>query len=161
MILITYAYEAEAKFLKELVKGSIFEDKIIWSRFLSAKDLVIDEKVKLILNIGFAGALNQELALGQVILVEDPARLFTSKDPVTSIELRDKLRKETGADVVDMEGHILFDLAKANNLPIKCFKVISDMADNDAWQMVKQNSDKWSKALGSVVYEYLCNNSGI
>lgn len=196
MIVITYAYETEVAAFKQLVKNSLFDGKLTFHNFRKSP-LILENSRDLILNMGFAGALDQNLALGQVVLIKQvidaqtnqkviidstahqlaaefatneslpKVRLLTSKEPVTDSVLRDELRQKTGADIVDMEGFSLFEIARQGGIPIVSFKVISDNADNDAWQMVKQNTDKWSEALGQTVFEFIKyyeskrNNTGV
>lgn len=179
MLAITYAYEPEVKALKRLVEASDFESRLILHRWDGKNDF--GDNIKLIVNVGFAGALNSDLALGEVVLVDEvmgadnrvvkldfalqenvqqkKVRLLTRSEPVTSAVLRDQLFEDTKADIVDMEGSFLLMAAKSKSVPLVIFKVVSDMADNDAWQMVKQNSQRWSNILGETVFEYLGNYS--
>ena len=176
MTAVVYAYEPEVRVLKELVKESSWQDKISWYKWPTFPD-----NADLILNVGFAGCLNPNLALGQVVLVDkiladskEPiflndsqaenfckshnlslTTLLTAQNPVTSILDRDELRQKTGADIVDMEGHHLYSLAKKNNMPLISLKVISDNADSDVWQTIKQNSERWSEILGKTAFELL------
>lgn len=182
--------------LRRLVKSSFFDGKLSFQN-VRKSPLSLENSEQLVLNVGFAGALNQNLPLGQVVWVMEvvngqtnekvkidssvhnlltefadkeslpKVRLLTSKNPITNSSLRDELRQKTGADIVDMEGFNIFEMAEQNGLPIASFKVISDNADNDAWQMVKQSTNKWSEALGQVVFEFIkfyeskCNHTGI
>lgn len=183
MIAITYAYEPEIKALKRLVDNSDFTSMVIWHRWDGRNGF--DDNVKLIVNVGFAGALGNKLALGEVVFVDSvvgsdnkpvalktnsagekfvcenvikKVRLFTSKEPIQSAELRDKLFEQTRAEVVDMEGRFILRAAKEKNVPFVSFKVVSDMADSDTWLMVKQYNEQWSTALANTVVNFLNAN---
>jgi len=180
MISIVYAYPLEVKVLKELASENDLQAEICWHRWPS-----LSSKTEgLIFNVGFAGCLNPGLALGQVVLVnrimaegEEPvllegfnqtlaekyckrynlplATLLTVENPLTSVTKRDELRQSTGADVVDMEGHRLYSLAKKKNIAVVSMKVISDNADSDTMQTIRQNSGRWSENLGKTAFKFL------
>ena len=61
---------------------------------------------------------------------------------------------KSNADIVDMEGHYLFEMLD-ERASFVSFKIISDNADNDAWNNVKQYGDKWSNVLGETVAEFI------
>ena len=78
MILINYAYSAEVKTLKELVDKANFQKKVAWLRLASSKPRLgqwlnmnaFPMKPELILNMGFAGNLNSNFSLGDVVLID-------------------------------------------------------------------------------------------
>ncbi len=151
----------------------------------------------LIINAGFAGRINIGLSLGQVVLVSDitideassklplsgsrkirkftgdrgvdSVLLVTSKAPITSVSARQALRSQTGADIVDMEGGHLCNLADESGIPFISFKVISDDADHRSWDTIKRNNDRWAGRLAAVVFDFIdfyvdennCNHTGI
>lgn len=189
MILVTYAYPIEVKHLQDLAKNSMHKNEIDWFRwpydgpFIKAlKDP--KKNIDMVLNVGFAGALGSNIALGQVVIVDrifadgadgykkiewshqladrfvnekniTRASLLTSEDPVISVDHRDELRSKSTADLVDMEGLYIYMAAKKCDLPLLSFKVVTDNADNDAWLNIKSNGEKFSKALGETVKEFL------
>ncbi len=95
---------------------------------------------------GFTGGLNQELALSDLIWDADPgfpARrwletsggrrgsfLCKSTIAVTAVA-KSALRRETGADAVEMESGVLRTLCHQRGIPSATFRVISDTAGTD------------------------------
>ncbi|TET52901.1 MAG: hypothetical protein E3J54_05480, partial [Actinobacteria bacterium] len=80
---------------------------------------------------------------------------LTTKTPLTDPVLRDELRLETKADIVDMEALYLFISANNLKLPFVSLKVVSDNADNDAILNIKQYGKQWSKVLGKVAFDFI------
>jgi len=179
-ISIVYAYPLEVKGLKELASENDLQVELSWQRWPS-----LPSKTEgLIFNVGFAGCLNPGLALGQVVLVnriiaegQEPvvlegfnqtraekyckrqnlslATLLTVDNPLTSVTKRDELRQKTGADLVDMEGHRLYKLARERRVSFISLKIISDYADADTWQDLRQNSGRFSDILGKTAFKFL------
>ncbi len=187
MIVITYAHPLEVKGLKKKLINAGLDQKVDWFRFNPERRDGLESLTgdySLILNVGFAGALNQSLALGQVVLVDrlikneewqetslkskswEEAQVFaeangisnssllTVDNPVTSLQVRDEFRAKSNADIVDMESHYLFEMLD-ERASFVSFKIVSDNADNDAWNNVKQYGDKWSNILGETVAEFI------
>lgn len=100
----------------------------------------------LVLTCGYAGALNPELALGQIVFradskVPNASRLeslggravrFLHSDTVvvTAVD-KARLRAETGADAVEMESATIRDACRALGIPSATVRVISDTASQD------------------------------
>ena len=97
---------------------------------------------RLIIAAGFAGGLNPELKLGQMILddsdlsehglnLSGPAALFhgkihyASKVMVTPFE-KASLRKESNADAVDMESSAVRSIARSHRIPMVALRVVTD-----------------------------------
>ncbi|TET52753.1 MAG: hypothetical protein E3J54_05795, partial [Actinobacteria bacterium] len=158
MIVIAYAYQAEIGGFKKLIENSKFEKLVTWQKVNEAGSLdkIKAQNAELILNVGFVGALNPKLALGEAVLVDkllfmkenkiikqlivgtktheialdfaqenriSVASLLTTKTSVTDPVLRDEIRLETKADIIDMEASYLFESAKSLKLPFVSFKV--------------------------------------
>jgi adenosylhomocysteine nucleosidase len=100
---------------------------------------------RLIVAAGFAGGLNPELKLGQMILddsdlsghglnLSGPEALFhgkihsASKVLVTPLE-KASLRRESNADAVDMESAAVRSVAKKRGIPMVALRVITDPYD--------------------------------
>lgn len=66
VISIVYAYKPEVKALKELIKKNKLQRQVRWYRWPSAPK----KSRGLLLNVGFAGGLNPNLSLGQVVLID-------------------------------------------------------------------------------------------
>lgn len=118
----------------------------------------------LIIAAGFAGGLNPELKLGQVILddadlqehglnLSGPAELFhgkihsASKVMVTPSE-KASLRKESEADAVDMESSAIRSIARSHRIPMIALRVITDPY-NEALPL---DFNQFMNSTGSVRY---------
>ena len=94
-------------------------------------------------SVGFAGALDPEMSVGEVIVpgrvidAKDGSRVETgatgcvlvSIDAIIGAEQKAKLAKTYGAKIVDMEAAAVARGAQAHNLPFSAVKVISDEID--------------------------------
>jgi len=100
----------------------------------------------LVLTCGFAGALNPELKIGDVLFDEDaecgleeilrsagaePARFNCAPRVVTTMIEKTALRQSTGADVVEMESGIIRRICQEKKIPSATVRVISDTATQD------------------------------
>ena len=100
---------------------------------------------RFILTCGFAGALNPQLAIGDVVFATDddslretlnragarPATLFcASRIAVTAAE-KTELRRTTGADAVEMESEAIQTVCREQGIPCATVRVISDSANED------------------------------
>ena len=189
MICIVFAHPPEVKELKDLIEQLGSKSEIVWLRWRSETDrplIAPHMKFDLILNVGFAGRLNENLALGEVVLVnaiKSPsindlpgqlqniesvsrfadnhkirtASLATASDPVTTLKAKQLLRSG-GADIVDMEAAHLLRLANESGLPFAAFKVVSDNADAGSWDTIKKHKHEWATNLAAVVYEFIQAN---
>jgi len=97
--------------------------------------------VERILSIGFCGALDPALRIGDIVVSgEVPGGLgasFVRGDVVSvdrvAITVREKcdLRAATGAAVVEMESAAVAEKARKWNVPFGCVRVVSDAAGED------------------------------
>ncbi len=186
MICIVFAHPPEVKELKDLIEQSRSDLEIVWLRWRRETDrplIASQMKFDLILNVGFAGRLNETLALGEVVLVNAikrastndrpdqlrkidnvsrfadshkirSASLATVSEPVTTPKAKQLLRSG-GADIVDMEAAHLLRIANESGLPFASFKVISDNADAGSWDTIKKHKHEWATNLAAVVYEFI------
>jgi adenosylhomocysteine nucleosidase len=112
---------------------------------------MIDAELKtsrpgLVLTCGYAGALNPELALGQIVFDADAAfpdasgleklggravRFVHSEKIVVTAVDKARLRAETGADAVEMESAIIRAACRDQGIPSATVRVISDTASQD------------------------------
>lgn len=102
-------------------------------------------KPKLVLTCGFAGGLNPELAIGDVVfmtgysaleerLAGADARLahfVTSERMAVTAAEKKKLRAETGADIVEMESGPILAICRESQIPCAMVRAISDTANED------------------------------
>jgi uridine phosphorylase len=99
-----------------------------------------------VLTCGFAGALNPEFKIGDVLFDEDydagmnkallssgtiPAKFYCSaRVAVTAVE-KAGLWRTTGADAVEMESAVIRTLCRERGIPSATIRVISDAAKDD------------------------------
>ncbi|HEX4264925.1 MAG TPA: hypothetical protein VH597_11345 [Verrucomicrobiae bacterium] len=99
-----------------------------------------------VLTCGFAGALNPEFKIGDVLFNEDidagmskallaagtiPAKFYCSvRVAVTGAE-KAELWRTTGADAVEMESSVIRALCRERGIPSATIRVISDAANDD------------------------------
>ena len=99
-----------------------------------------------VITSGFAGAINQHLQIGDLILAENfsdpsllglareilrdrkaaPIKLFTSSSIVDSISRRNEIARESGAAAVDMETGAILAICKAHGMPLLSLRAITD-----------------------------------
>lgn len=104
----------------------------------------------LVLTCGFAGGLNPDLKLGDVIFEPagpaandskliaaltsagaKPAKLFCADRIATTAMEKWQLHLDTGADAVEMESAAIYAVCAENNIPCVTVRVISDTAHED------------------------------
>lgn len=186
MVCLVYAYAQEVNSLKRAVSQLNLQQKIYWLNWRSGlKFKSPPANTKLIINVGFAGSLNNKFSCGQVCQIKlflakqngclvklkngnnkrvtklkmlqdvPSATLFTSRLPVVTEEKKQALVLETQADLVDMEAFWLFKYAQALNIPFWALKVVSDNADAEAEQKVKLNYRHYAQLLAKNVLPIL------
>jgi adenosylhomocysteine nucleosidase len=94
------------------------------ARMLEEKGIV-DE----IINIGFCGALDPVLKIGEII--QDPRRLLTCDRVAVTAEEKRNLFRNTSAAAVEMECDAVQAAAERWNVPFRCVKAVSDIASED------------------------------
>ena len=105
---------------------------------------------ELVLTCGFAGGLNSDLKLGDVIfesgkrkvksgILEErllaagakTAKFFCADRIATTVAEKTALREQTGADAVEMESAAIHAVCAERRIPCVTVRVISDTADED------------------------------
>jgi adenosylhomocysteine nucleosidase len=100
---------------------------------------------ELVLTCGFAGGLNPELKLGDIIFETSdetlrtkllgagakPIKIFCADCIATTVAEKKKLRDETGADAVEMESAAIHAVCRERGIPCATVRVISDTASED------------------------------
>lgn len=108
-------------------------------------DLLTREPPRQVFTCGFAGGLNPELKLGDVVFLTvhsdldrrlvqahaQPARFFCAWRIATTIREKAELRKATGADAVEMESEAIHKVCRQRGIPCATVRVISDAANED------------------------------
>jgi nucleoside phosphorylase len=98
-------------------------------------------KPRLLISSGFAGAVSESLQVGDVIVAENfsdaelasrakarRVKLFTADAMIDSVEERNEIARELGADAVDMETEVIAHACAAHSIPMLSLRVISDTA---------------------------------
>jgi nucleoside phosphorylase len=101
----------------------------------------------LVLTCGFAGGLNPELKLGEVVFEignrkseignklgaagAKPVKFVCADRIATTIAEKKKMRDETGADAVEMESAAIHAVCAEHDIPCATVRVISDTANED------------------------------
>ncbi len=97
---------------------------------------------KLVLTCGFAGGLNPELKIGDVVFITGYSALeerlaeadakhasfFSAPQIATTIAEKKQLRERTGADVVEMESGAILAVCRESRIPCAMVRAISDTA---------------------------------
>jgi adenosylhomocysteine nucleosidase len=100
---------------------------------------------KLVLTCGFAGGLNPDLKLGDVIFETSDEtlrakllgagakqlKIFCADRIATTVAEKKKLRDESGADAVEMESAAIHAVCRERGIPCTTVRVISDTASED------------------------------
>jgi adenosylhomocysteine nucleosidase len=122
---------------------------------------VVSYELKLVLTCGFAGGLNPDLKLGDVVFEmgrrrgdesqikvmsetphvvsyerliaagAQPAKFFCAERIATTVAEKRILRAQTGADAVEMESAAIHAVCAEKNIPCVTVRVISDTAHED------------------------------
>ncbi len=102
---------------------------------------------ELVLTCGFAGGLNADLKLGDVVFElsasnpqlstnllaagAKPATFFCADRVATTVTEKKQLREQTGADAVEMESATIHTICAEKKIPCATVRVISDTANED------------------------------
>jgi adenosylhomocysteine nucleosidase len=101
---------------------------------------------QLVLTCGYAGGLNPELQLGDVVFETDPSgrlaelllkhgakpgRFHCADRVVTTAMEKQALWQLTGADAVEMESGVVREICARRNIPTATVRVISDAVNQD------------------------------
>jgi adenosylhomocysteine nucleosidase len=111
----------------------------------SAREFLTTNSPKFVLTCGFAGGLNSDLKLGEVVFDTPdenlrtkllsagakPAKFFCADRIATTVAEKKRLREETGADAVEMESEAIHAACREFGIPCVTVRVISDTASED------------------------------
>jgi adenosylhomocysteine nucleosidase len=111
----------------------------------SLREFLANHSPELVLTCGFAGGLNPELKLGDVIFETSDEtlrtkllgagakqlKIFCADRIATTVAEKKKLRAEIGADAVEMESAAIHAVCRERGIPCATVRVISDTANED------------------------------
>jgi adenosylhomocysteine nucleosidase len=111
----------------------------------SLREFLATHSPKLVLTCGFAGGLNPDLKLGDIIFEASdetfrtkllgagakPFKIFCADRIATTVAEKKKLRAEIGADAVEMESAAIHAVCAEHRIPCTTVRVISDTANED------------------------------
>lgn len=137
-----FAWELKAKGERELLITGMGRRNAS-TRFAETLRRVNPDRV---LTCGFAGALNPEFKIGDVLFDEDydagiskellsagaiPAKFYCSVRVAVTAAEKAELWRTTGADAVEMESSVIRSLCRERGIPSATVRVISDAAHED------------------------------
>jgi adenosylhomocysteine nucleosidase len=164
MIAITFALATESSDLRRQLRETREDGHFVFGKIddrsvtilhtgVGAKNcserveaLLHKTRPRLVISSGFAGAVTDDLRVGDLMLAENfsdrevlarverilserkpgKARLFTSASIVDSVEQRDEIARASGAAAVDMETGSIFAVCNAHGVPLLSVRAISD-----------------------------------
>lgn len=150
--LVCFAVKEEAAEFKKIASGLVRLDEIlitgIGSRNAAEKLYPVLERRSFahVLTCGFAGALNPELKIGEVLFEADPesglaemlraagarpAKFHWASRVAITVAEKTELRRSTGADVVEMESGMIRSICRERKIRSATVRVISDTANED------------------------------
>jgi adenosylhomocysteine nucleosidase len=117
----------------------------------SVREFLATHSPELVLTCGFAGGLNPDLKLGEIVFEignqsepldvgcyeklvaagAKPAKFFCADRIATTIAEKKKLRDGTGADAVEMESAAIHAVCAERGIPCATVRVISDTANEN------------------------------
>lgn len=153
-VLVCFAVKEEAAAFKKLLPAlAIYGNPEILITGMGRKnsDRAVLQRLSenppaLVLTCGFAGALNPELELCDVVFDADadagissllqesgavPAKFHCAPRVATTVAEKTALRQSTGADVVEMESGVIREICRQKKIPSATIRVISDAAYDD------------------------------
>lgn len=148
-VLVCFAVSQEAKPFRKLVRDR--GDVVVLLTGMGARNATDAlERVfgswrpSRVFACGFAGALNPELKIGDVVFqnageLESPllalgaskARIHSAERVAITRHEKAELRRVTGADAVDMESAAIRNVCAAGSVSCVCLRAISDAANED------------------------------
>jgi nucleoside phosphorylase len=151
-LLICFALKEEAASFRKIAAGKPDISVLIvgigrQNAEKSVCEFLVSNSPELVLTCGFAGGLNPDLKLGDVVFqignrqlgIENqllaagarPAKIHCADRIATTVAEKKVLRAETGADVVEMESAAIQTVCAERGIPCATIRVISDTANED------------------------------
>ncbi len=130
-----------------------------------------------IINIGTAGSIKDDHRFGDIFYIgkiyyktdgqfivlppeqnktgTDPAVLLTVDQPVMNKSDRETLQRRFNAGLADMEAYALAKICFKNNIKFTCYKIVSDLADENTEDEFMANYKMLSKKLAEYILKIL------
>ncbi|HEU5396070.1 MAG TPA: hypothetical protein VFV81_02815 [Verrucomicrobiae bacterium] len=152
MILVTFALKEEAGPFQKIAAGRPGDNVSILLTGIGKRNAdkslrgYLDQNAPdAVLTCGFAGGLAPELKIGDVVFeTTDPGladkisaaggkrmKFFCADRIATTAAEKEKLRTETGAEVVEMESSVIHAICREREIPCATVRCISDTANED------------------------------
>ena len=148
--LICFALKEEAAAFRKIVAGKPGISLLLTgigraNAEKSVREFLYKNSPQLVLTCGFAGGLNPELKIGDVVFEPTgpaannqklacsakPAKFHCSDRIATTVAEKKLVRDQTGADAVEMESAAIHAVCTEKNIPCATVRVISDTAHED------------------------------
>jgi len=151
-ILVCFALKEEAVLFRKIAAGRPGISILVTgvgrkNAEKSLREFLATHSPDLVLTCGFAGGLNPDLKLGDVVFEVQspeskvqsqltaagakPAKFFCSDRIATTVAEKKKLRADTAADAVEMESWAIYTVCRERGIPYATVRVISDTANED------------------------------
>ncbi len=143
MTLVCFAVPQEAKAFQELIRGRADVRVLITGMGArnaerAVREVLRDVRPTRVFSCGFAGALNPELVIGDVVCPREaavagakPVLFFCAPRVAVTVAEKSALRAQTGADVVEMESAIIARVCRESSVECVTLRAISDTAHED------------------------------
>ena len=148
--LVCFALEEEARAFRKLGAKSAEVAILITgmgrkNAEQSVREFLAGNSPRQIFTAGFAGGLNPELKIGDVLFATDnsglaasltnagarPVKFFCAPRIATTTAEKSELWRTTGADAVEMESEFIQAISRARDIPCATVRVISDPAQDE------------------------------
>lgn len=171
-VLVCFALKEEASAFKKLMTGHAAISILITGMGRDNSRRASLERLKeitpaFVMTCGFAGGLNPELSIGDVIFTTqdreleaqllaakaNPARFHCAARIATTVAEKAQLRRDTGADAVEMESAAFEEICRECGIRFAIVRVISDTAREDLPLDFNQLSrPDWSLDYGKLAW---------
>ena len=143
MTLVCFAVPQEAKAFQKLVRGRADVRVLITGMGARNAERAVREVLRelrpsRVFTCGFAGALNPELSIGDVVCLREapvagakPAVFHCASRVAVTVAEKSTLRSQTGADVVEMESAIIARVCREAGVECVTLRAVSDTAHED------------------------------
>lgn len=93
------------------------------------REVIEREMPRKVVSAGFAGGLDPALRVGDTLISDSAAVIFSREIPLETPEQKAAAFRETGARIVDMETAVISAACAAAGIPFVAVRAVSDSAD--------------------------------